>query len=434
MPSPLKFPENFLWGSATSSHQIEGNNHNNWSEWERSPARLNELKKRGEDPQNFISGSACDSWNRFEEDIKLLKELGQGSYRFSIEWSRIEPEEGKINHDAINHYRSLVKLLCDAGIEPVVTLWHFTSPIWFSEQGGWLNPKSPEKFLRFINPVVDNLKDLVKYWITFNEATTVYSQAAYGSGTWPPQERSLVKTLKVKKNFVRAHILAYRKIRQAYQDAQNPKNGTMSHNSILHNGGTPPDPATLRNDGLSNNVAVGFVENNNYFDANPFLKILGVPKFLDYFHNNYFLIRAFPYYDFIGLNYYNRKRILKRKNKDDVDEPDMGWDYYPQGIYHFLRGLKKFNRPIFITENGWPFVSNEFQSRFIRENLFWIHKAISEKINVRGYFYWSLLDNFEWAFGYKKRFGLVAVNFKTFERKIRPAALEYAKICRENQL
>src|SRR3989344_6280587 len=167
-----KFPNGFYWGAATSSHQIEGDNHNDWTEWETSKSRVESLKLKGLNPDDFISGKACDSYNRYEEDFDIAKSLGHNIHRFSIEWSRIEPEEGKFDFDAMKHYIGLVKAIRERGMEPMVTLWHFTNPIWFSKLGGFLNKKSSVYFTRYARYVVDNLKSDVGLWITFNEAAS----------------------------------------------------------------------------------------------------------------------------------------------------------------------------------------------------------------------------------------------------------------------
>ncbi|KKR09401.1 MAG: Beta-glucosidase, partial [Candidatus Yanofskybacteria bacterium GW2011_GWD1_39_16] len=182
----LEFPKGFLWGSATSSHQIEGDNHNDWSEWEKSPRRIEQLKKNGKNPFDFISGVTCDSYRRFEEDFDIAKNLNHNVHRISIEWSRIEPEEGRFNYEAVQHYKNVVKAIRDRGMEPMVTLWHFTNPIWFVSGGGFLNKEAPLRFVRFVRFVVENLRDDVSLWITFNEAVSVYGPMAYISGIWPP--------------------------------------------------------------------------------------------------------------------------------------------------------------------------------------------------------------------------------------------------------
>ena len=410
-----KFPEGFKWGRATSSHQIEGDNHNDWTEWETSLARIEQLKKEGKDPNDFISGKACDSYNRYEGDFDIAKQLNQNIHRFSIEWSRIEPEEGKFDFEAMKHYQRLVKSLRERGIEPMVTLWHFTNPIWFARQGGFLNKKAPEYFTRYAKYVVDNLKDDVKLWITFNEATTVYSGMSYLSGIWPPQKRSPWSALKIRKNVIRAHTLAYRDIKKLYE--------------------IEPSVEVRLQQKVSHNVMVGSVEHIKYFISGKLIKYLGIENFINKQLNYYFWSKTFPYQDFLGLNYYRLHR-LPGSSKFPKQEMAliMEWEMFPEGVYHNLIYLKKYNKPIYITENGIADSTDQKRTKFIKDHLYWIWKAIQEGVDVRGYLYWSLLDNFEWAHGFSPRFGLVEVDYKTLERRIRPSAFEYAEICKTNTL
>jgi len=399
----LKFPEGFKWGSSTSAHQVEGDNHNDWSEWEKSR------------PLEFQSGKACDSYNRYEEDFDIAKSLNQNIHRFSIEWSRIEPKEGRFDHETMHHYVNVVKALRERGIEPMITLWHFTNPVWFAEKGGFLNVDSPEIFTRYVKYVVDNLKDRVGLWITFNEAASVYAWFSYLNGQWPPQHKNIFEYIKVRKNLIKAQALAYQEIKKIYSVPQ-----TLSE--------TNP---------TSHNVEVGLVESNVFIVHGNlwYEKLIG--KLYNYQRNLYFWDKALPYYDFLGLNYYHVDRRVLGSYRTLLKQgwmPEMGWETYPKGIYHRLMELKKFKKPIYITENGIADTKDEQREKFIKDHLRWVWQAIHDGVDVRGYMYWSLLDNFEWARGFKPRFGLVEVDFNTFARKIRPSALEYAKICRENIL
>ncbi len=449
MSQVLKFPDNFKWGSATSAHQVEGGNHNDWTEWEKSEERVKGLKLKGLNPADFISGQACDSYNRYEEDFDIAKKLNQNIHRFSIEWSRIEPEEGKFDFEAIKHYQRLVKALRGRGIEPMITLWHFTNPIWFAGKGGWLNSKAPEYFTRYAKYVVDNLKDEVGLWITFNEALTVYAGYTKLSATWPSRDRGIWNFFKTRRNITKAHIFAYQEIKRLY--------GSMSHNPLLQRASASQNGATLCNAEASHNVAVGITENNVYV---PDAKNLGVTlmrRLYRRFRNFYFFKEHTPHYDFIGLNYYHisRKPYFGEKNeiipRQDL-MTEMNWEIYPKGIFHVLKDLSKFKKPIYITENGIADGTDKLREKFIKEHLRWIWQAIQDGVDVRGYMYWSLLDNFEWAEGFKPRFGLVevdpvrgregsqrvsasnGVDYATLERKIRPSAYEYAKICASNSL
>jgi len=376
--SEMKFPNNFLWGAATSSHQVEGGNVNDWSEWKKGDA-----------------GRACDHYHRFEQDFDLAKSLGHNAHHFSIEWSRIEPKEGKINQNEIEHYRQVIRALRQRGLEPFVTLWHFTLPTWLAKKGGWLNPKAPYYFDRYVKIIAENLFNEVKFWITINEPN-VYALNSYLRDIWPPQKKSAAKYLKVLKNLVKAHQLAYRALRLVDLDCQ-----------------------------------VGVAKNQTFFEGNLLLKYPA-----NYFHNQYFLERIKNSQDFIGLNYYFHNRIkgFKFNHNSNEEFSDLGWEIYPEGIYRVLKELKKYNKPIYITENGLADKDDAKREKFIKEHLTWIWRAIQEKIDVRGYFHWSLLDNFEWDKGFWPRFGLIEVDYQTMARKIRPSAKIYARICKENQL
>jgi len=395
----LKFPPGFLWGAATSAHQVEGGNFNDWTEWEKKNAERLAKKARGYwqkwqqekfpemfEPANYISGRAADHYHLYEKDFDIAKSLSHNAHRFSIEWSRLEPAEGKFNQKEIEHYRQVLLALKDRGIEPFVSLYHWTLPIWFTKKGGWLNKNSPYYFNRFVKIVGENLFNQVKFWITLNEPM-VYASASYFKGAWPPQKKNIFKYFKVLSSLVKAHQLAYRSLRLIDLGCQ-----------------------------------VGIAKNYIYFKNNPLA---------GYLWNSYFLNKIKEGQDFIGLNYYFYFQFLKKRN---LPVSDINWQIYPQGVYSILKKLKKYQKPIYITENGLADKKDEQRAKFIKDHLYWIHKAIEEGVDVRGYLHWSLLDNFEWDKGFWPRFGLVEVDYKTLERKIRPSAYQYAKICKENTL
>lgn len=416
------FPKGFYWGAGTSAHQVEGGLHNNWTEWEKENAQRlareaekkfgylpnwNDIKAQAQNPQNYISGRACDHYNRYEEDFDIAKSLGHNAHRFSIEWSRVEPREGEFDEKEIEHYRQVIRALRARGMEPFVTLWHWPLPLWLHDKGGVTNKYFPEYFSRYAERMAQALPD-VKFWITLNEPDDIYSFYSYLTGTRPPQERSILKTRRVLKSLIKAHKNAYK---------------------IIH---------------FCNSAAkVGFANNVVYFESykNGFVnKILKF--FAGHYWNFWFFRKTMPYNDFIGCNYYHHNRIrfnwsnLARsfKRNDNCDISDMGFEVFSEGIYHVLKNLKKYNLPIYITENGIADAKDEKRGKFIKEHIIWMHKAIQEGVDVRGYLYWSLLDNFEWDEGFWPRFGLVEVDYNTMERKIRPSAYAYAEICRTNSL
>lgn len=410
----FNFPKDFYWGTATSAHQVEGDNHNDWIEWEdrncevladRAKKHWSEKQKK-EFPQmfdcrNYKSGKATGHYNRFIEDFDILKSLNNNAYRFSIEWSRIEPQEGKFNEKEIEHYKLAIKELRKRNIEPFVTLWHFTNPIWINKIGGWKNKKTVGYFIRYAEKAVSVLGEDVKFWITVNEPE-IFSSNSYLKGIWPPQKKNIFSYIKTLGNLIRAHRLAYKKIKKINPEFQ-----------------------------------VGVAKNNIYFEAykNKLISLF-LKKLADWWWNYFFLNRIRSFQDFIGLNYYFHNRIkgIKFNQNENNKISDLGWELYPEGIHHVLRGLKKYNKPIYITENGLADAKDKKRIEFIKEILINVSKAIREGIDIRGYFYWSLLDNFEWDKGFWPRFGLVEVDYQDLSRKIRPSALEYKKIIEANAI
>ena len=380
----LEFPRDFLWGSATSAYQVEGGIEN--CDW----VKL------------YPAGLACDHYNRYEEDFDLLKKLNQNAYRFSIEWSRIEPEEGEFDEKELEHYRKVLLSLKSREIKIMVSLHHFTTPLWLAKKGGWANQKVVLYFSRFAERIFNQYQDLVDFWITINEPLN-YASIGYLEGRWPPKKKNPILFLKVIRNQIASHKKIY---------------------NIFHKRKT--------------DVRVGNTESYCFFEpasSKSFLDKLSV-RISHYFWNEYFLNKIKKQLDFIGLNYYFHHKIkfpfLKRNENKIVS--DIGWEIYPEGIYWILKWLGKYNLPIYITENGLADTKDKLRKNFTKDHLIWTHKAIEEGVDCRGYFHWSLIDNFEWEKGFGPRFGLVEIDYKTLERKIRPSANFYAEICRNNRL
>ncbi|MGI5897883.1 MAG: glycoside hydrolase family 1 protein [Candidatus Dojkabacteria bacterium] len=396
------FPKGFYWGASTASHQVEGNNKNDWSVWEESPKRIAYLKESGLAKkvglQNFISGKSADHYNKFREDFKLAKDLGHNATRFSIEWSRIEPEEGKFDEKEINHYKSVIKYLKQLNIEPFVTLWHWPLPLWLSEKGGWENSKTPKYFERYARRVVEALGDDVKYWITLNEPE-IYSGMSYLFGVWPPQKKSRYKHIKVVLNLRKGHILAYKCIKKINSKAQ-----------------------------------IGITKNNAYFNIENHSLINRIVKnYREYTENTIWLDAIKNYQDFIGLNHYFHNKVNYFTNdNDNLITNDLGWEIYPTSLYHALIDLKKYNKPIYITENGLADAKDKKRFWYIYTMVKEVHQAIQDGVDVKGYLHWSLMDNFEWADGYWPRFGLIEIDYNTLKRKPRESAFFYKDICINN--
>lgn len=401
---PRTFPQGFYWGASTASHQVEGNTYNQWSEWEQSPARRAFLEHEGliakHGYENYISGRSTDHYHRFADDFALAHSLGHNATRFSIEWSRIEPERGVFDEREIQHYRDVVATCRKNNLEPFVTLWHWTVPLWFEKRGGWKHKHAAADFARFSELMTRELPD-VKFWITLNEPD-VYTLNSFYIGVWPPQEKSRIAALSVIHALIDAHKRAYDAIKK-----QNPA------------------------------AQIGIAKNNVDFEAadnKPYNKFL---KFIyDWGWNHYFLDRIAAYQDFIGINHYFHNRIDGGlgKNKNEVVS-DLGWELYPSSLYNVITDVaQRYHRPIYVTENGLADAADRHRTQFLTESLLHLHRAQQVGADVRGYLHWSLLDNFEWDKGYWPRFGLIAVDYKTLERIPRESALVYKKICESNGL
>jgi len=424
VPREFTFPQGFLWGSATSAHQVEGNNTNNdWWEWEQNL------------PLQERSGLADDEWNRFEEDFKLAQELGHTAHRFSIEWSRIEPQEGQWDNKALDHYAQVIRSLRSKGMEPIVTLNHFTLPLWLARKGGWYSDKTPLLFARYVEKVTEALGHDVHYWMTLNEPS-VYVYKGYLIGEWPPQVKSPKKAVKVFKNLLLGHVLAYEKIKEVY----------------IQRGWTEP--------------MVGIAQNVLIFRAcsETSLRDRIAARFRHWMFNHLFvqaLVRGRAYcigvfsihlpraktLDFIGLNYYTRDFVRHNgfgfpgilgqacSEQDRYGQDNaLSWEIYPKGLYTLLKDFSRYKLPLLVSENGIATDDDAERTKFIVQHLNAIAMAMKEGAPVIGYLYWSLVDNYEWVEGFASRFGLIAVDFKTQERTIRESARKYEKIIRSGKL
>ncbi|MCD4694114.1 family 1 glycosylhydrolase [bacterium] len=413
----FKFPPDFLWGASTSAYQIEGGLVNDWSEWEKKNAE--KLAQRAKnywqpwqqemfpemfDPDNYICGKAMDSYNRFDEDLKCITDLNLKAYRMGIEWSRIEPQEGKFDMEVIERYRDFLKKLKNNNIKVVLTLWHWPLPLWVSKEGGLTSKKIVKYFESYVKLIVHELGDLVDYWITLNEPLMIIGHG-YIDGKFPPNKKNdFISSFKVFNNYIKIHRNIYQIIHKKFPQAK-----------------------------VSIAMTTGYFEPAHKWNL---IEVI-IAKLAHYFRNELFINRINKQLDYIGVNYYHHDRIIwhppfKENLNKEID--DRGWEFYPEGIYRVLKKYKKYKKPILITENGTADARDKNRERYIREHLKYIHKAIQEGVDVRGYFYWSLIDNFEWAEGYWPKFGLYEVDRKTFNRKARPSVDFYKKVCSENKI
>lgn len=385
----------FLFGSSTSAHQIEGGNSNNdWWEWEKTRSR------------EFRSGVAADSWNRYAEDIALAKKLGHTAIRISVEWSRVETVEGRFNAVAIEQYRTMLREMKKAGLKTFVTLHHFTNPVWLAKQGAWESTKTPQLFARYAKYVARELGEYVDFWVTINEPM-VYATQSYVKGVWPPQKKSVLAMFRVIRNLARGHRLAYR---------------------VLHKA-NPRIPI-----GLAKHVVAYIPESEKSL-----LDRFGVAV-QDWFFNHMFFSLIWNRQDFIGVNFYFTRKLRVRwfplsitNVSLDVPMTDLGWPIYPQGLTRALLYMKRYKKPIYITENGLADAADTRRADFIRSHIRAIEAAQKQGCDVRGYLHWSLIDNFEWAEGFTPRFGLIEVDYATQKRTIRPSAYVYKAIIEQSK-
>lgn len=397
------FPEGFLWGTATSAHQVEGGNDNNdWWRWE----------QRGRVLDEQVSGNAADHYCRYENDFDLASEMQNNAHRLSIEWSRIEPKKGQFNMDEVLHYRRVLESLHKRGIKTMVTLWHFTLPIWLADEGGWESVKSSSYFARYAEFVARELGDLVDVWITMNEPV-IYISQSYGTGAWPPGKKSVWRLMRVFRRLTVSHRVAYR----------------MLHREL---------DTRVRNIqvGIAKNIVTYEPYRRYSFIDSAFIKVL------DRLFNHQFFFWTRGFHDFIGLNYYFHYRVKTRPTKasefffevhtENREVSDLGWEVHPPGIFEALMSLMRYKLPIYVTENGIASADDGKRPRFLVTMLKEVYHAIRAGADVRGYFHWSLLDNFEWEKGYLGRFGLVAVDFETQKRTPRRSYFVYKDICENN--
>ncbi|MEO5499737.1 MAG: family 1 glycosylhydrolase [Candidatus Saccharimonadales bacterium] len=406
----LKFPKRFYWGASTSAHQIEGSNHNNWSVWElenaKSLAKSAEWKmsdlpawasvrKQATDPDNYVSGIAVDHYQRYELDLALAEKLNLNAFRFSIEWSRIEPEEGVWSREAIDHYREYIREIKKRGMEPLPTLYHWTTPVWFSDRGGFEKSGNTKYFQRFAEKVIDEYHQDIRYITTINEPDTVVSHG-YITLDHPPQSRSYLKAFLVYRNLLRAHKGIYK----------------YAHHK-------------------SRRLKVGFTKSYAWVRAGDDRLITRWAVRADlWLRDDIVLWYVRRKLDFIGVNYYFSDRHVGL-GIDNTNEQlnDLGWEMRPGDLKHVLVRLKKWNKPIIITESGVADHTDSYRKQWIASSLAAIHSAMGEGVDVFGYLHWSLLDNFEWAYGRWPRFGLIEIDYdNNLKRTVRPSGIWYAKL------
>jgi beta-glucosidase len=402
----------FLWGVATSAFQLEGSPHADWTSWD---AILD------------ATPNVTNHYALYREDLELLKELGVNAYRFSIEWSRIQPRENVWDEKAVEHYQEIIHILKENNIEPMVTLHHFTHPLWFIKKYPWHNNASVDKFLHYAEKILSAIKG-VQYWITFNEPY-VLLLGGYLEGCMPPGISDASLALKALENILICHGKTFDMIH-----ANVP--GAMV--SVAHNmAALAPWKRWNPFDRLIANIAKYFY-NHSLLDA--FLTGRLYVKF-PFRKPIELIVPIKDKLDFFGVNYYTRVHMrfnpfkkmgveLRHRDIAGYGLTDMGWEIHPRGLAKVLRYASKLNVPLLITENGIATRNDRRKIKFMKGHIDTIEQCIQNGIDVRGYFYWSLIDNYEWLQGLDARFGLYQVDFKTLERRPTKAALYYAYLIR----
>jgi beta-glucosidase len=386
------FPPGFTWGTATAAHQIEGGNSNNdWWTFEHTPG------SGCAEP----SGDCCDSWNRWEEDADLVAALGLDDYRFSVEWSRIEPAEGEFSQAALAHYRQQCVGLRERGVDPVVTFHHFTTPQWLAAQGGWETDLALERFGRFCAVTTEALGDVMARACTLNEPNIVATMG-WHAGMFPPGKKDVDLSRAVAARFVSAHRLAVDIIRAGAPGV--PVGLTLSMTDYQLADGGEQQLESIRH------------------------------------HAEDVFLDATKGDDFLGVQVYTRMLIGPHGwagYGEGVPVLDMGYEFYPASLGNCLRRAWEYTGgsvPLLVTENGIGTRDDGQRIDYVRQALSGVLEALADGVDVRGYTYWSLLDNFEWAMGYRPKFGIVEVDRDTFTRTPKASASWLAGIAAANAL
>lgn len=423
--SVATFKPDFVFGTAVAEHQVSGAVNCPNSNW----AAVDYAKDNKGLPRIHSgerSGKACDFWHSYVTDIQLLKDLQVKAFRFSVEWSNIEPEKGVIDRAAIAHYHDLCDKLIAAGIKPVVTLHHFTHPLWFEDLGAFEQEENVKCFVDFAALMMQELGSKVSMWATFNEPG-VYVFQGYVRGEWPPFKVGMNRASQVTKHMLMAHVAAYKAMKQVKADAC----VGMVHSVTQFDADNTSNP-------IDRNVS--YYLNHTFHDA--------ITEFFATGNFNYYVpvVASLQYkdtdapksLDFFGINYYAHVVVGM---KGQVFRPgevktDMQYCIYPEGLYRCIKDISERitvpqHIPIYITENGIADAKDDRRALFIKQYMYAMHKAIEDGYDVRGYFYWSLMDNFEWTEGYTMKFGLYDVDLKTQKRTLRAGAQPFLDVVRQ---
>lgn len=441
--STRSFPEGFLWGAATSAYQIEGSpladgaGASIWHQFSHTPGRI----------ANDDNGDvACDHYNRYLEDVSLIKEIGLQSYRFSVSWGRVLPEgKGQVNPKGLAFYDRLVDELLESGIQPMATLYHWDLPAALEDKGGWLNPDSSLWFADYAQVLFDALDDRVERWLTLNEPWVI-GHLGYWKGIFAPGHQNLYYLAQANHNLLRAHAAAT----HTYRATGKHQIGLAVNFEAKHPASDHPDDiaAAKREEAEMNQQYLDVVFFGRYPEALPALYGDDWPNWNP---EEVEALQVQP--DFLGINYYTRVLIQNhhetpflqtRWNKHPTNpRTHFDWEVYPDGLREILCWIKDRygSLPMYVTENGAAFddppkanghIHDEQRVDFLRQHFKAAHEAIQQGVDLKGYHVWSLLDNFEWASGYDMRFGIVHVDFETQQRTLKDSARFFQNVIRTN--
>jgi beta-glucosidase len=415
------FPKGFLWGCATAAHQVEGNNtNNNWYKWEQEGHTVHK------------AGLACDWWGgRWREDFDRAAETGQNTHRMSVEWSRIQPAPDRWDDDALDKYREMLRGLHERGMTPMVTLHHFTDPLWLYEDCGWEKDEAVGYFEKFVRKTVDALKEYCSLWCTINEPN-IYALSGYVTGDFPACNQGISHGMKVMANMLRGHAAAYRAIHEIQPEAR------VSY--ALHYRPQVAARPWFPLDAIMRTIQYNGI--NMAFPTGISTGVMRTPV------GKFQIPEAKGTQDFFGLNYYsvdtvkfdlgNRKELFASRFYPEGSDmsPTNFIANIPEGLFDSIKWIVKTypNTPILITENGVEDPDDKMRPRYLAQHVHQMWRAVNLNWPVKGYYHWSLVDNFEWERGWTQRFGLWGLDEETQKRIRRPSVDLYAEICKENGL
>jgi beta-glucosidase len=422
----LTFPSGFLWGAATAGHQVEGDNRNSdWWAWEQRPGT----------PVAEPSGAACEHFTRYPQDIALLADAGLNTYRYSVEWSRIEPAEGSFDSAALDHYRAMTQTVVDAGVFPMVTLNHFTVPQWFAARGGWTATDAAALFGRYCEQVVRAIGGMVPWWCTINEPGNVAVGGYLGALGWPPGTRTYDDWKRAARGLTEGHRRALAVVKSLHPTA---KVGA-THGMIEWLPSPAARPAVEQVRRLFEDAFLEVCGDDDYLGVQSYTRLpIPIPAPLGPVVRT--AMAAAPVRERV-LPLLLRKATsnfgeVPAAGGDGIRRTQMGYEFWPEAIAATLRRAASFfpGKDLVVTEHGIATADDAERVEFVTRGLAAVRQVMDEGLPVRGYVYWSLLDNFEWTLGFRPTFGLISVDRGTQERTVHPSLRFLGDMARTGRL